>query len=239
MTTPADCIGEPVSWLRLERYRLRELPAAVATEVEAHLAACPVCAACATETNQPLTFSAPVIAPATSRGGDRVGAWFRTRAARAVAGLAFAGVAAAVVLVARSIERPVPGSVALGVRDTLPGIKGGAAAIELVRERQGVVVQGADTFGVDDRWKVLVTCPGERVLFWDVVVRDGARADFPLSPTAPLACGNHVPLPGAFRISGGDDTRVCVVLSSDPVERGRLTAATPGEDVCVTVHPEK
>ena len=238
MTTPVACIGEPLSWLRLERYRLRELPAAVATEVEAHLAACPVCAACATETNQPLTFSPPVAPPATSHGGARLGAWFRTRAARAVAGLAFAGVAAAVVLVARSIERPEPGSVALGARDTMAGIKGGAAAIELVRERQGVVVQGADTFGAGDRWKVLVTCPSARVLFWEVVVRDGARADFPLSPAAPLACGNHVPLPGAFRISGGDDMRVCVVLSSDPLDRGRLTSS-PGEDVCVTVHPEK
>jgi anti-sigma factor RsiW len=44
--TGATCIGEPVSWLRLEQLALGELPAPAADAVHAHLGACAVCAAC-------------------------------------------------------------------------------------------------------------------------------------------------------------------------------------------------
>ncbi|MCB9559996.1 MAG: zf-HC2 domain-containing protein [Kofleriaceae bacterium] len=42
----ATCVSEPVSWLRLERYALGELPGPLAREVAAHLAGCPACRAC-------------------------------------------------------------------------------------------------------------------------------------------------------------------------------------------------
>src|SRR5262249_46288520 len=96
----------------------------------------------------------------------------------------------------------------------------------------------ATRFAGGDRWKALVTCPRERMLFWDVVVRGAEGGDvsvsFPLAPAAPLACGNHVALPGAFRIDGGGPVQVCLVLSEDPVDR----AATGAAAACKTLVPE-
>jgi hypothetical protein len=163
--------------------------------------------------------------------------------------VAAAAVAAAFVFVTRSTPMPGsrPGAVTFGSGETLPGSKGGDVAIELVRERGGDVVHGAHTFLAEDRWKVLVTCPVERVLFWDVVVEDGGQASFPLSPASPLACGNHVALPGAFQLSGVETKQLCVVFSGDPVARRRVTAGgsidlerdvAAGQAVCATLHPE-
>ena len=39
----ARCKGEPVSWLRLERYHLGELDGAERAQIEAHLAGCAAC----------------------------------------------------------------------------------------------------------------------------------------------------------------------------------------------------
>ena len=39
----ATCVGQPISWLALERYALAELDGAVAADVRAHLAACAPC----------------------------------------------------------------------------------------------------------------------------------------------------------------------------------------------------
>ena len=261
MTTnpPADtrdmrCIGESVSWLRLEQHRLGELSAAEATVVEAHLAVCPACAACAAETRQPLTLSLPnaVVARKELTSGPpiRAASWFRTWRAGVSAGVvSAAAVALAFAFMTRST--PVPGSrpdpVALRSGAALPGSKGGEVAIELVRERSGAVEHGAHTFLAGDRWKVLVTCAAERVLFWDVVVEDGGQARFPLSPAGPLACGNRVALPGAFRLSGVEAKRLCVVFSSDPVDRrgfapgvsiDRDRDVAAGQEVCVALRPE-
>jgi hypothetical protein len=137
-----------------------------------------------------------------------------------------AAVAVAFVFVARStpVLRSRPGSVTFSSSETLPGSKGGDVAIELVRQRGGDVVHGAHTFLAEDRWKVLVTCPAERMLFWDVVVDDGQQASFPLSPASPLACGNHVALPGAFQLSGVETKRLCVLFSGNPLDRRRLAS---------------
>src|SRR5580692_1245322 len=40
------CTGEPISWLRLERYHLGELAPDERARIEAHLATCPACKAC-------------------------------------------------------------------------------------------------------------------------------------------------------------------------------------------------
>ena len=40
------CIGEPVSWLRLERLHLGEISGPERARIEEHLAACRACAAC-------------------------------------------------------------------------------------------------------------------------------------------------------------------------------------------------
>jgi len=221
-TAPA-CAGEPLSWLALERHALGELPPAEAARVVAHLAACAACAACAAETRRPWASAAPPRAP-----------WWRRYVAAWATTAALAGAAAAFLLMART-ERPDPGPMAR--QDTLAGVKGGDVALELVRERQGTITHGADTFVTDDRWKALLTCPASRMLFWDLVVRDGEGRSprYPLRPSSPITCGNHVPLPGAFRLSGAGDARVCVLLGEDPVPRDRAS----GPSVCASVHPEK
>ena len=43
--TAATCIGEPVSWLRLERYALADLDRAASAAVRTHLDGCAACRA--------------------------------------------------------------------------------------------------------------------------------------------------------------------------------------------------
>ena len=145
----------------------------------------------------------------------------------------------AIVVLSRSLS---PDEMITGV--TAPGIKGGGVAIALVRERAGAIDHDARTFAAGDRWKVLVTCPAERVLFWDLAVVEGAAVSFPLSPVAPIACGNHVALPGAFQLDGRGPAEVCLLLADDPLDRARLATlagATPlaraAPAACVTLQP--
>jgi Putative zinc-finger len=240
--TLAPCAGVPVSWLTLERYRLGELPGSERRAVEAHLLACAACAACLAEVERPLVLPPLPAAARASSWRSRVrralrGAWPAQAWAAASAG----GVA--VVLAAVLVARPkLPDHALSGV--TSPGIKGGDVAISLVRERDGAIDHDARTFTARDRWKVLVTCPSERLLFWDVIVVAGATPSFPLSPGAPIACGNHVPLPGAFHIDGSGPAQVCLVLADDPLDRARLSAlagtaalAQVPRATCVTLSP--
>jgi hypothetical protein len=216
--TSHGCTGEPISWLRLERYRLGELSAGERDVIAAHIEACTVCAACLYESERSLAL------PPLSLGGQdsRLSHMRRLLAGPTPAGaflrLAFAGVA--LLLLVRPIGKPT--------KDELPshrtglGSKGGNVALDLVRERNGMVEHDATTFAPDDRWKVLLTCPTERMMFWDLVVVDGGQASFPLSPQAAVACGNRVPLPGAFRLFGAGPVTVCLVLASEPVDRNGL-----------------
>jgi len=243
VSAPA-CIGEPISWLRLERHRLGELPAAESGAVAAHLGACPACAACAAEADRPLALRplrpAAVPAPWPS---------LLLRLARRLHGASPTAVLGRVALVAAAalivVELPARAPRRLAVAPaTLAGVKGGDVAVELVRERQGTVQHGATRFAAGDRWKALVTCPRDRLLFWDLAVVDGTGPpSFPLPPSAPLACGNHVALPGAFRIDAAGPAEVCVLLSDDPVDRGAASRAlaAPGASkpgMCVTLWPE-
>ena len=247
------CAGEPVSWLVLERYRLGELPEARRRTVEAHLAACPACAACLAEIDGPLPLPplpARVVPPPSwwSRLRAVLGRPFgeshvhalpaRRSPARIWAPAGAAGLAALAVVAL--LARPKPGNDTTLADATLRGTKGGGIAISLVRARDGRIDHDARTFTARDRWKVLVTCPSERVLFWDVVVTQGATPSFPLSPAAPIACGNHVPLPGAFQVDGRAPATICALLAADPVDRSQLsTLAAPAlaGAACVTLQP--
>ena len=236
--SPSRCTGEPLSWLILERHALGELPASEASRVQAHLAACAACSACAAEARRPWSLPARVTLPAV---GPARRPWWRRYAAGWATTAALACAAAGFLLVSRSPGRS--GSRAVAPGDTLPGVKGGDVALDLVCERQGQIIHDAETFAPDDRWKVLVTCPASHVVFWDVEVRDGAAraVRYPLAPVGPISCGNHVALPGAFSLSGNAPAQVCVSVAADPVPRA--PSQEPGvrdaRRICVVVRPER
>jgi len=226
----AGCVGQPLSWLLLERHALGDLPEPEATRVRAHLAACPVCAACAAEAAHSPPFVLTATAPTRKP-------WWRRYAAAWATTTALACAAAGFLLLARSPDHAKP----IAAGQALAGVKGGDAARELVRARDGAIAHGADTFGPGDRWKALVTCPAGGVVFWELFVRDQSGTHYPLAPGGPISCGNHVVLPGAFRVEGSDPAQVCVRLATDLFPRppsGR-DAAPLGQSLCVSLRPER
>jgi hypothetical protein len=220
--TISRCIGEPVSWLRLERFRLGELNEPERKAVSEHLGACAVCAACLArvEADEARELPALSLGPAVRR--PAIGAaGARSRSPwRVLAGAAALAAAAAVVL---AIGRPwrSPGT-ARGGETVRP--KGDGMAFVLVRDDGQRVVDAEGVFREGDRFKALVTCPPGAGATFDLVVFDASGASFPLSPARGFACGNEVPLPGAFRLTpSGDRETVCVVWGSgDDVDRGAL-----------------
>ena len=216
----ARCISEPISWLELERFALDELPAEPATRVQGHLAACPVCARCLSGIRTE-TVALPDLPPARPGARPVDGRGLRRwRWTLLGLGATLAGATAAVALLATPAVRERAGTAS----------KGMPVALTLVRERDGIVVEDPGGFRPDDRWKALVTCPGGREVSWALVLfGDGPESGSerpPLAPSEPgppgatplaspvasgtgLVCGNRVPLPGAFRLTGADRAAVC------------------------------
>jgi hypothetical protein len=210
------CIGEPVSWLRLERFALGAPDPAIAS----HLAACPACAHCLDQIRDDVVALPPLAVPApVAVAGPARRRWLAPAFAAAAA-------AAIVLLVIRYRTAP-PDELA---RDMI-GVKGvGEVTLELVRERAGAIRFGAASYAPGDRWKVVVTCPPSASAWIDVSVADGVTTDHPLAP-AQVACGNRVVVPGAFTITGARANRVCARV-----------AAAPGAEAgtaCLTVDPDK
>ncbi len=209
-----SCIGEPISWLRLERHHLAADP-----QVAAHLDACVACRAAMAEITGDLVALPALVVP--ERAKRR---WWL------VAIPALAAAAIAVVIVRpRAPERQ---DVA-----TIKGV--GEVVLDVARERDGVVRDDVRSFRPGDRWKVIVTCPPRARAVIDVaVVEDGARtADYPLAP-APVACGNRVVVPGAFALTGVHRNRVCVRVAADAAPARSLPR--PGDEgvACLTIAPE-
>jgi hypothetical protein len=212
------CTGEPISWLRLERYHLGELGPEERSRIDQHLATCPACKACLERIEgddavalPPLPAPMPVRRVVRMRRPVLIGAVVATLAA-----------AAAVVLAMRG-SQPTDGE-----RVAFQGarVKGDGIAFSLVRD-DGMRVDGAEGIYRDgDRFKAIVTCaPGAAGAF-DVVVYDSSGASFPLDPSVGLACGNDVPLPGAFRLTGTGDETVCLVWNAGgSVDRTTLSSA--------------
>ncbi|HWM85598.1 MAG TPA: zf-HC2 domain-containing protein [Kofleriaceae bacterium] len=185
------CAG-PVSWLALERHALGELDAARAAEVAAHLDGCAACRAAygAIEADRRALPPLPDLALAAAAR--------RRRARRAVAAAATAlAAAAALLLVWRDRE------------GQLDRVKGDELTLSLVRERAGDIEHDPAGFRPGDRFKVLVTCADPRPLRIDMTVRQGGAVDRPLG-AAEIRCGNRVPLPGAFRLTGSGAATICV-----------------------------
>jgi hypothetical protein len=121
-----------------------------------------------------------------------------------------------------------------GLPNAERGVKGGVLAIELVRDRDGRVEEGAQTALPGDRLKVRLTCPAGAPAF-DVVVFQAGEASFPLE-RGTLTCGNRVALPGAFAVDGA--ATVCAVV--DPPDRSALASglgAAADRAVCARLRP--
>ncbi len=210
--TSLACIGEPISWLRLELFASgRTADPAIAS----HLTACPACAHCLDEIRGDLV-ALPVLAlPAAS---PRRASWWTWL----VPALGLAAAAIVLLLVApwRGAEQ----------RENVVAVKGvGDVIIDVVRERAGVIRDDVRTYAAGDRWKVVVTCPPAASALFAVGVTESGRVevDRPLVP-ATLTCGNRIVLPGAFELTGKAANRVCVDITSAE-DRGRA---------CVTIKPE-
>ena len=210
MTT---CISQPISWLRLEQYALDELTEG-RDEIAAHLAACEACRACLARIESDAKLDLPPL-PATATATATVvrPAW---RRALVASGSALALAAAAVLAIGR-VTAPPP--------DDGERVKGAAIAFSLVRDDDALIAEAGGTYKDGDRFKAIVTCPPGARLRFDLVVYDGAGAQFPLDPAQPLACGNEVPMRGAFRLTGTAPLRVCLVWSENDLERNELLRA--------------
>jgi hypothetical protein len=224
------CTSVPISWWRLERYRLAELPHDEQHEIEQHLTGCAVCRACLARVDTPVEL--PEL-PAGKPSSARRRAWLRWSGAAAVLSAA----AAATLLLL-----PHSGGPGLEPPGRRIAFKGGELAIDLVRERAGSIARDATQFRPGDRWKVLLTCPPPLQPHVDVVVFQGREAFFPIAPTQLSTCGNLRALPGAFALDGHDDALVCATVSERmPLDRAALAArglaALPAQSVCLPLAP--
>lgn len=217
----ARCTGTPVSWLALERLAAGDLPDGEAARVREHLAACEACASCARD----VEGDRRVLPPLPGRRA-RVRPLRRYGAATA-GGLAMAAAIALFVGRGTRIEE--------GDR-----VKGGDVAFVLVGDDETAITEAGGAFVEGRSYKVLVTCPPGMVASWDVAVFEGASetAAFPLPPARALACGNGVPMPGAFRVTGREALQVCLVFREGGglVARDRVRRGEPGAR-CKTLTP--
>ncbi len=230
----AACIGEPVSWLRLETFAAGAHDAKVA----AHLATCPACQHCLDEIRSDVVVLPPLKLPASAQEQPHRARrpWWQW----AAPGLAVAAAVAIAIVVIR------PKSVEPHRADVASIKGGGTLVLSLVRDREGTIREDVATFRDGDRWKVVVTCSpdaGDAPVFVDVSVKASysVPADFPLAPVQ-IACGNHVVVPGAFSVTNdgpGTSYRVCVrVTSGDDVVRRHTPTGLEPDVACVTIKAE-
>jgi anti-sigma factor RsiW len=238
------CNATPVSWLRLERYCLGELDAHERGTIEEHLAACAACAACA-EAIARDGRAGPKLSGALASGAE--GGRYAPRRARgaprgrvAARVLSTLAIAAALFLIVRERRVPDDGGVRDDVSVPAARIKGGSVALSLVRD-DAVHLVANGVYRDGDRVKALVTCPPGTVADWDLVVYERGEASFPLERVHGFACGNEVPMPGAFALNGGEPLTVCVAWAEEgSVDREALRRNGPPSDhagACVTLRP--
>jgi hypothetical protein len=224
------CIGQPLSWLTLERHALDELAGAAASSAREHLAACAACtAALGTITADRRALPALPALDVTAPSSDLARARARRRQLAIGAGI-FVAAAAALLLVVLRPKDTATGELSASIR-----VKGaGLVNMSLVRERDGAITFDPPDVRDTDRWKVQLTCaPGGRATVEVVVYQPSEPAAVAL-PSQPFACGNDVVLTGAFRVTGGAAT-ICARLSSDSLPP--LPATPSGAMACRRLTP--
>jgi len=220
---------EAPSWLTLERYALDELSPSERATIDSAIAADTVAQECLRQirTDRRALPPLPPIQPAIQAPKQR----FSLRAVWAVASM---GVALTAITL---LMRDAPWETRS--RAMLPGAKGDAIEVTLLRESEGTVAVDPALFTLNDRFKVRVTCGRAGPQHVDVVVYQNQEASFPLDAQH-IACGNNVVLDGAFRLNQLTHAEVCVVLSEGaPVERERLaqTYPVPEPAACAPLTP--
>jgi hypothetical protein len=229
--------SDPVSWLLLERYALGEVTPAEAAVVERALAADPDTRACFESMKEPVRLRPLPLQPAAPPA--HVVALRRVRRALSSPWSAAVLAVAAVFALYFGVVGRKPDDAELP--SAMVRIKGGDRSIALVRDRDGTVTMDPKSFEAGDRFKVLFTCPpgsDERV---QVYVLQGKEASTPLALPDPIPCGNGVPLPGAFSLTGSVPSTVCVAWGDaarrpDAVRRAPA-AALRGSAVCTELTP--
>ncbi len=217
------CKGTPISFLRLDRYQLGELSAEEKPLIDEHLAECEACrgelakiveddakplAALPSSTLTTLSTLTPAVASSNI---------FFLRRAWPVAG-AFAIAAAMLLFLSKPADVPSE-----GVR-----VKGDGVSFGLVRDDEAAFEEGGGSFRDGDRFKVVVTCAPYSRTHADVVVWENGTPSFPLA-AEDVACGNRVPLPGAFRVTGQTSMIVCLLTSdAGQIDREAIRSAGPG-----------
>ncbi len=219
MSAGPRCVGTPISWLRLEQHHAGDLGVSESAAITAHLATCGACASCLARIVQDDALLLPALPALLVAPPAKVLA-FR-RVAPALAALA---VAAVILFVLGRRPEVMPQE----LDPTSPRTKGGSVGFVLVRDDEGVIAEAGGVYRDGDRWKALVTCPAGMRAAWDLVVFEHGEAAFPLEPQPDLACGNAVPLAGAFRTTGHEPMTVCVVWNDGAlVDRGAMRGLTP------------
>jgi hypothetical protein len=231
------CVGQPVSWLRLERYHLRELASAEREAVDAHLASCAACRAFLAYIDADDERALPSLAKdgvPSAKSARVVGTRRRFASADLRLSLAAAALVAAIVIGVRHPWRTDDASNSLA----RSSVKGGGVGFSLVREDDERLIERG-VYREGDRLKALVSCSPNMHPSLDLVVLEPEGASFPLEPVRRLVCGNDVPLPGAFRLTGNSEKKVCIAWSEgDPIERNMLAQGASGDHVlCIPVTP--
>src|ERR1041385_2317203 len=189
------CIGEPISWLRLETFALDGQRDA---SMRDHVAACPACKQCLEEIERDVVALPPLSVPEKKTRRP----WWQLAIP---AGLAIAA-AAILLLVIRPRPEQRP--------ENFVSVKGIGYMIDVVRDRDGEIRDDVRTFREGDRFKVVITCPPGKIAHFELGVSEhgSTHVDNPLAP-AELACGNHIVMPGAFTITGTATNHVCVQIN--------------------------
>ena len=243
----ARCTAEAVSWLRLELYHLGELSEAERRQIHEHLAVCWACQECLSLIEQDCRALPPLPVPRVEKE-PRWWRWWPRRWPRpawpqlsrpwAMPAALATGLAMLFLLTAVLRE---------GDRQEIPRQsiihKGGELSLILLRERRKDVVENPRSYAEGDRFQLLLTYPGPEPVHWEVLLFQGEEIHFPYESSAPLRCGNRVPLPGAFSLTGSEPTVICVVVGEEIPNRERLTEMSPDElpeaAVCVQVFGER
>src|SRR5450432_175121 len=237
------CTGDPVSWMRLERYHLRELGGVDRLPIEQHLGACAACRACLAQIQHDDVDTLPPLEVRPSKNpllGARPTKLGRLSLRWSTSLVATASLCAAAAAIALGVGRTRQATNdGLAHLDT-SSVKGGGVALALVRDDGQTILPEGGVYQDGDRFKAVVTCPPTMHARFDLVVFDPAgAASFPIEPTEELACGNAVPLPGAFRLTGHGEQEACLGWSEDgAVDRSTLAREPVGEHAfCVRLSP--